>query len=170
MRESEIQTLAVRSLVPLGSCKKKSPAGLAHPRCALHLWSTPSSARRSRRTAEAFWEFYLLPATSRQLAAESARRTQTVAEHVTTCQTFCKRCQQERDILMVTRRTQTSDFMKSPKLSHDDVPCSYWNASSINSLNMSSEGLMSSVLNLWPAHHPKSTSHIDQMVVFFSIT
>lgn len=69
---------------------------------------------------------------------------------------FCKRWHQERDVLMVVRSTQTSDLRKCPKLSHDvDFSCSYWKVSSISSLNIPREGLMSSVVNLWPTHHPK---------------
>lgn len=69
---------------------------------------------------------------------------------------FCKRWHQERDVVMVVRSTQTSDLRKCPKLSHDvDFSCSYWKVSSISSLNIPREGLMSSVVNLWPTHHPK---------------
>lgn len=69
---------------------------------------------------------------------------------------FCKRWHQERDVLMGAKSTLTSDLRKCPTLSHDvDFSCSYWKVSSISSLNIPREGLMSSVLNLWPTHHPK---------------
>lgn len=156
-----VQTLGGYSPVHLDLRTWKIPPGLPRPWCELHWHRPRPSAWHWGHTVAALGYFYPCPSTSLLLAVEPARGT-TPPQRADTgfilpSKNFSDRTAEN---FLLIERWHTSDRMKCPTLGQG-VSLLLWNCSisSMSSLNISRAGLMSSVLSLWPAHHPQNIKY-----------